>query len=71
MKLRKTSIFFMLSLLLAPILGTILMIFVYNIPIQPIRDNIQESSQLIWNEGDQWNWAPGTTNFGTRLDGFF
>lgn len=56
------------SLLLAIAAGTVLMIVVYGIPIQPIRQHVTEASSIYSVEGDYYKWSQSNTN--TVLDNF-
>lgn len=60
--------YFIGSLLLAIVAGTILMILVYSIPIQPIRKHVTEASSIYSIEGDYYKWSQSNTT--TVLDNF-
>ena len=52
----------------AVVAATVLMILVYLIPTDRMKQNVAKSAEIIVNEKDAYFWAPGEMN--SRLDGF-
>ena len=49
----------LITLLTAPILGFLLLLLVYSIPVGPMRDNVYESLPIIQTENNNYNWGGG------------
>lgn len=64
----RNTLFLVLSILGAVIAATVLMILVYLIPTDRMKQNVASSAEIIINEKDAYFWAPAEMN--SRLDGF-
>lgn len=58
----------LLNVLVAVIVGTVLMIAVYCLPVEKMREHVLESNLIQYKETDTYYWAQG--NVSTKLDGF-
>lgn len=50
--------YIIISLIFAILGGSILMILVYRIPVQPIRQHVKDNLKIYSSEGDGFRWAP-------------
>ena len=67
-KIMKSEVYFMSSLIASIMIGTILMIAVYCLPVSAIRINAKKSLSIYERENDTYNWAPGISS--SHLDNF-
>lgn len=66
--LRRTVLYTIVCIASAIILGTILMIGVYCLPVQNMRENARKSSAIYEVEGEYYSWAPNIKS--SQLDNF-
>ena len=64
----KNLLFVVCTIVGAVVAATVLMILVYLIPTDRMKQNVAKSAEIIVNEKDAYFWAPGEMN--SRLDGF-
>ena len=58
----------LLQVIVAIILGTVLMIAVYSLPVDVMREHVQESNIIQYREMDTYYWAPWIVS--SKLDNF-
>lgn len=64
----RVVIYIVIYLFLSVIIGTILMIAVYLLPVSRMRENARKSLTIYELEGDYYQWAPGHES--SQLDNF-
>ena len=66
----KTVRYYLISLIISIVIGTVLIVISYFAPISRIRENIQASLDIYLREEENYNWAPGinSTHIGNYTD---
>lgn len=57
-----------LNIVVAVVVGTVLIIAVYCLPVESMREHVLDSNMIQYKETDVYYWAPGVVS--SKLDGF-